>query len=457
MKTNIDPLSIVGGGLAGCEAAWQAAQAGIDVNLYEMRPLQKTEAHLTDSLAELVCSNSLGSTLRNRPAGLLKEECKILRSLLVECAEASALPAGDALAVDRERFSALVTEKISNHPRIQIIRKEVTEIPETPAIIASGPLTSRKMAEAISGLTGEDQLFFFDAIAPIVTAASIDMQIAFRASRYKYETDPHGDYINCPFTEEQYFTFLNALLSAQRLPSKKNEASIKEAVQVNQPAFFVACLPVEVMAERGPLVLTFGPMRPVWLRDPHNGERPFTVLQLRQDDLADSLYNLVGFQTNLTYTEQARVFRLIPGLEHAEFVRYGSMHRNTYINAPLVLDSNLQVRKRPGLFFAGQIAGIEGYLGNIASGLLAGLNAACHIQGKPLLTFPLDTMIGGLHHYISHADPGRFQPMKANMGLLTPLQIMRRNKQEKGYCYAKRAMNSVRYFMDSATRGRNDE
>ena len=313
------------------------------------------------------------------------------------------------------------------------------------------------MAEAISGLTGEDQLFFFDAIAPIVTAASIDMQIAFRASRYKYETDPHGDYINCPFTEEQYFTFLNALLSAQRLPLKKNEASIKEGVQVNQPAFFEACLPVEVMAERDPLVLTFGPMRPVGLRDPHNGERPFAVLQLRQDDLADSLYNLVGFQTNLTYTEQARVFRLIPGLEHAEFVRYGSMHRNTYINAPLVLDSNLQVRKRPGLFFAGQIAGIEGYLGNIASGLLAGLNAACHIQGKPLLTFPLDTMIGGLHHYISHADPGRFQPMKANMGLLTPLQIMRRNKQEKGYCYAKRAMNSVRYFMDSATRGRNDE
>ncbi len=453
----MEPLTIVGGGLAGCEAAWQAAQTGVNVILYEMRPQNKTEAHLTDSLAELVCSNSLGSTLRNRPAGLLKEECKILRSLLVECAEASSLPAGDALAVDREQFAALVTEKINGHPRIKVIREEVAEIPDSPAIIASGPLTSSKLADAINRLTGENQLFFYDAIAPIVTMSSIDMKVAFRASRYKYETDPHGDYINCPFTEEQYFTFLNALLSAQRIPLKENENQINVGVQVNQPAFFEACLPVEVMAGRDPLVLTFGPMRPVGLRDPHSGERPFAVLQLRQDDLADSLYNLVGFQTNLTYPEQARVFRLIPGLEQAEFVRYGSMHRNTYINSPRLLESNLQFRNRPGLFFAGQITGIEGYLGNIASGLLAGLNAARYIQGKALLTFPLDTMIGGLHHYIANADPSRFQPMKANMGLLTPLQIMRRNKQEKGFCYAKRAMNSVRYFMDSISTGGSDE
>ena len=451
------PLTIIGGGLAGCEAAWQAAQAGIKVDLFEMRPTQKTEAHVTDSLAELVCSNSLGSTLRNRPAGLLKEECKILRSLLVECAEASALPAGDALAVDREHFAALVTGKINAHPNIQVHRQEVTEIPDAPAIIASGPLTSPRLAEAIGNLTGQHQLFFYDAIAPIVTSSSIDMQFAFRASRYKYETDPHGDYINCPFTEEQYFTFLNALLSAERVPLKENENQITEGVQVNLPAFFEACLPVEVMAQRDPLVLTFGPMRPVGLRDPNSGERPFAVLQLRQDDLADSLYNLVGFQTNLTYTEQARVFRLIPGLEHAEFVRYGSMHRNTYINSPLLLDSTLQMRGQSGLFFAGQIAGIEGYLGNIASGLLAGLNAARYIQGKPLLSFPLDTMIGGLHHYIANANPDRFQPMKANMGLLTPLQIMRRNKQEKGYCYAKRALNSVRYFMESVSMGGSDE
>ncbi|MRR30964.1 methylenetetrahydrofolate--tRNA-(uracil(54)-C(5))-methyltransferase (FADH(2)-oxidizing) TrmFO, partial [bacterium] len=260
---------------------------------------------------------------------------------------------------------------------------------------------------------------------------------------------PHGDYINCPFSEEQYFEFLNALKSAQRIPLKENETVLEAGVQVNQPAFFEACLPVEVMAARDPLVLTFGPMRPVGLRNPHDAQRPFAVVQLRQDDLADTLYNLVGFQTNLLHSEQARVFRLIPGLEHAEFVRFGQMHRNTYINSPDLLNSTLQSRIRPDLFFAGQIAGIEGYMGNIASGLLAGINAARHVKGQNPVPFPLDTMIGSLHHYIANANPERFQPMKANMGLLPPLAIMRRNKQEKGFIHAKRSLRSLRDFIDS--------
>lgn len=442
-------LTIIGGGLAGCEAAWQAAQAGVRVNLFEMRPTRMTDAHLTSSLAELVCSNSLGSSLRNRPSGLLKEECKLLGSLLVDCAEKSAIPAGDALAVDRELFAKKVTAQIESHPNITLIREEVTEIPDGPAIIASGPLTSTSLIKAIRRITGSRQLFFYDAIAPIVAASSIDMSIAFRASRYKFETDPRGDYINCPFTEEQYHIFLQALLSAKRIELKQNETTLEDGVQVNQPEFFEACLPVEVMAGRDPLVLTFGPMRPVGLRNPHNNERPFAVVQLRQDDLADTLYNLVGFQTNLVHSEQARVFRLIPGLEKAEFIRYGQMHRNTYINSPDLLDASLQSRTRPGLFFAGQIAGVEGYIGNIASGLLAGINASRFIERKTLVEFPQETMIGALHHYIANANPERFQPMKANMGLLTPLQIMRRNKQEKGFCYAKRSINTLNSFIES--------
>ena len=447
----MNELTVIGGGLAGCEAAWQAASQGVHVDLYEMRPLKMTAAHLTADLAELVCSNSLGSTQRNRPSGLLKEECKLLGSLVVRCAEESALPAGDALAVDRILFSQEVTAGIESHPNIRVIRQEMTEIPAGPTVIATGPLTSDALTRSIQETTGARKLFFYDAIAPIVAASSIDMSVAFRASRYKYENDPHGDYINCPFTEAQYFTFLNALRSAKRIPLQENESEIVSGVQINQPAFFEACLPVEVMAARDPLVLTFGPMRPVGLRDPHTGERPFAVLQLRQDDLADTLYNLVGFQTNLLYPEQDRVFRLIPGLEKAEFVRYGQMHRNTYINSPDLLDPTLQVWQRPSLFFAGQIAGIEGYIGNIASGLLAGLNAARYVQGKPLLEFPQETMIGALHHYIAHASPDRFQPMKANLGLLKPLEVMRRNKQEKGFIYAKRSLNTIRYLLEQMT------
>lgn len=445
----MDELSIIGGGLAGCEAAWQAAQLGVSVKLYEMRPARMTDAHISGSLAELVCSNSLGSTLRNRPSGMLKEECSLLNSLLVACAEESAIPAGDALAVDREVFSQKVTRQIESHPNIKVIHQEVSEIPDGPVIIASGPLTSELLVKSIQLITGARKLFFYDALAPIVNASTINMSIAFRASRYKYETDPHGDYINCPFTEEQYFTFLNALKSAQRIPLKANESDLAEGVQVNQPAFFEACLPVEVMAARDPLVLTFGPMRPVGLRNPHDEQRPFAVVQLRQDDLADTLYNLVGFQTNLLHSEQARVFRLIPGLEKAEFLRFGQMHRNTYINSPEILNSTLQSRTRTDLFFAGQIAGIEGYIGNIASGLLGGINAARFVKGQTPVEFPLDTMIGSLHHYIANANPDRFQPMKANMGLLPPLEIMRRNKQEKGFIHAKRSLRSLKDFIET--------
>lgn len=445
----MEDLTIIGGGLAGSEAAWQSAQMGVQVKLYEMRPSKQTDAHVSASLAELVCSNSLGSTLRNRPSGLLKEECGLLNSLLVACAEESAIPAGDALAVDREIFSHKVTVQIESHPNITVIREEVTEIPDSPVIIATGPLTSDSLVKSIQNITGARKLFFYDALAPIVDASTIDMSVAFRASRYKYETDPHGDYINCPFTEEQYFPFLDALKSAQRIPLKEYDIDIINGVQVNQPSFFEACLPVEVMAARDPLVLTFGPMRPVGLRNPNDAQRPFAVVQLRQDDLADTLYNLVGFQTNLLHSEQARVFRLIPGLENARFVRFGQMHRNTYINSPDLLKSTLQSRTRENLFFSGQIAGIEGYIGNIASGLLAGINAARFIKGQNPVEFPLDTMIGSLHHYIANANSERFQPMKANMGLLPALEIMRRNKQEKGYIHAKRSLNSLRNFIES--------
>lgn len=444
----MEEITVIGGGLAGCEAAWQAANSGAKIRLYEMRPVQMTEAHISGDLAELVCSNSLGSTIRNRASGLLKEECKLLNSLLVRAAEESALPAGDALAVDREVFSRKITSAIENHPNIEVIRQEVTRLPEGPVILATGPLTSMSMSTALRAFTGEEHLSFFDAIAPIVTAGSIDMNFAFRASRYKYETDPRGDYINCPFTETEYFTFLEALLSARRIGLKPNESQLAGDTLPKDASFFEACLPVEVMAARDPLVLTFGPMRPTGLRNPHTGERPYAVLQLRQDDLADSLYNMVGFQTNLLYPEQEKVFRLIPGLKHAEFVRFGQMHRNTYINAPRILFETTQTRTRPDLFIAGQLAGVEGYMGNIASGLAAGINAARFVQGRSLITFPRETMTGALLYYIANANPERFQPMKANLGLLTPLEMLRRSKQEKGYAYAKRALNAMRYLIE---------
>jgi methylenetetrahydrofolate--tRNA-(uracil-5-)-methyltransferase len=431
-------LIVVGGGLAGSEAAWQAAESGLNVELYEMRPAVSTGAHATDYLAELVCSNSLGSNLPDRASGVLKNELRRLKSMLLECAEASALPAGAALAVDRDLFARQVTERIQNHPRIKVIREEITEVPRGLTIIASGPLTSDKLSKEIERLSGREHLFFFDAIAPIVAGDSIDMSIAFRGSRYE-QSGEDGDYINCPLTKEEYYSFVDALLHAERIELRSFEEAIRLGVTAGR--FFEGCLPVEILAERGNDSLAFGPMRPVGLKDPRTGKRPYAVVQLRQDNLAGNLYNLVGFQTNLKYSEQQRVFRLIPGLEKAEFVRYGQMHRNTFIASPKLLRPTLQFLPRDDLFFAGQITGVEGYMGNIATGLLAGLNAALFFKNEPLLTLPKTTMLGALCHYVTHADLKDFQPMKANFGILPALENANRlGKRERAKAYADRAM-----------------
>ena len=414
-------LIIIGGGLAGSEAAWQAAQRGLKVRLHEMRPSTPTGAHQTAHLAELVCSNSLGSNLPDRASGVLKNELRRLGSLLLDCAEAAALPAGAALAVDREGFARRVTEKIQEHPNIQVIREEAKEIPQTPVIVASGPLTSESLSKSIAALSGEEHLFFFDAIAPIVHADSINMQIAFRASRYDKGDQDEGDYINCPFTRDEYYGFVNALHTAERIELRSFEEAIRAGVKAGH--FFEGCLPVEILAERGDDSLAFGPMRPVGLRDPRTGKRTYAIVQLRQDNLACSLYNLVGFQTNLKFPEQKRVFHMIPGLENAEFERYGQMHRNTFIASPKLLRPTLQHITRDNLFFAGQITGVEGYMGNIATGLLAGLNAARLHQHESLLTLPQETMLGALTHYVTHADLKDFQPMKANFGILPTIEV----------------------------------
>jgi methylenetetrahydrofolate--tRNA-(uracil-5-)-methyltransferase len=445
MKT----LIILGGGLAGSEAAWQAAQRGLHVRLYEMRPAKTTGAHRSGDLAELVCSNSLGSNLPDRAAGLLKDELRRLDSLLLACAEETALPAGGALAVDRHAFAQLVTQKLESHPNIEIRREEAREIPNDPAIIATGPLTSDALSNAIAELTGENHLYFFDAIAPIVTRESINMDIAFRASRYGRGEEIEGDYINCPFTREEYEKFVHALVTAERIPLRTFEEEVRQGVKAGAHKFFEGCLPVEIIAERGPQSLAFGPLRPVGLRDPRTGKRPYAALQLRQETLAGDLYNLVGFQTNLKYEEQRRVFRMIPGLEHAEFVRYGEMHRNTFIASPRLLHPTLQFREREDLFFAGQLTGVEGYAGNIATGLLAGRNAARLLQGKPPRTLPRVTMLGALCHYITHADIREFQPMKANFGILPPLETQGKKlgKRERGAAYAQRARQAMEIFL----------
>ena len=436
-------LIIIGGGLAGSEAAWQAAQRGISVELYEMRPNQPTGAHLTGNLAELVCSNSLGSNLVDRASGLLKEELRKFKSMLLACAENTALPAGRALAVDREAFSEQVTEKILNHPNIQVIREEYLSIPNGPAIIASGPLTSKVLSEKVSEFTGKNNLFFYDAIAPIITADSIDFQIAFRASRYSSSTLDEGDYINCPFTKEEYFEFVNALKNAETIQLKEFESDIQNGVNAGSHQYFESCLPVEIIGKRGDLALAFGPLRPIGLSDPRTDKKPFAILQLRQDNLAGDLYNLVGFQTNLTYPEQKRILRLIPGLKNAEFVRFGEMHRNTFIASPSVLEPTLQTRNQPDLFFAGQITGVEGYMGNIATGMLAGINAARLLAEKELLILPIDTMLGALIHYITQASLSDFQPMKANFGILPPLDNPTRNKRARAQEYSNRALTSL--------------
>jgi methylenetetrahydrofolate--tRNA-(uracil-5-)-methyltransferase len=432
---------IVGGGLAGTEAAWQAAQCGISVFLYEMRPLRQTPAHVSDRLAELVCSNSLGSDLPDRAPGLLKSEIRGLDSLIMQAADQAALPAGGALAVDREKFADIVTRRIESHPLIELHREEVTRIPNTPTIIASGPLTSTALAREIAALSGQEYLYFYDAVAPIVEVESIDMDIAFRASRYGRGEQEEGDYINCPLNEAEYMALVKALREAERTELRPFEQEDEH--------FFEMCLPVEEIARRGDQALAFGPMRPVGLLDPRTGCRPYAVVQLRQDNLAATLYNMVGFQTNLKWGEQRRVFRLIPGLEQSEFMRYGMMHRNTYINAPTLLRPTLQFRSRDDLFFAGQITGVEGYVGNAATGLLAGINAARLLRGQPPLTLPPTTMLGALCHYITHAEPKDFQPMKANFGLMPPLERNIRNKQARYQAYAERALRDLEQIIQT--------
>lgn len=440
-------LIVIGGGLAGSEAAWQAAQRGLKVRLYEMRPTLQTGAHQTHDLAELVCSNSLGSNLPDRASGLLKDEARLLGSMLLECAEEASLPAGGALAVDRELFARLVTQRIESHPNIEIVRKEFREIPDNPTIIASGPLTSSALSESIARLSSEEHLFFFDAIAPVIHADSINMEIAFRASRYGSGEQDEGDYINCPFTKEEYYAFVDALLHAERIELRTFEEVIKSGVKAGH--FFEGCLPVEIIAERGLDSLAFGPMRPVGLRELRTGKRPYAVVQLRQDNLAGSLYNLVGFQTNLKFPEQKRVLRMIPGLENAEFMRYGQMHRNTFIASPKLLRPTLQHRTRDDLFFAGQITGVEGYMGNIATGLLAGVNAARVLNDAEPLTIPPTTMLGALCHYVTHADLKDFQPMKANFGILPPLNLTHKiAKRERGKAYAERALADLQLTLD---------
>ncbi len=441
-------LIIIGGGLAGSEAAWQAAERGIQVYLYEMRPFTATGAHLTPNLAELVCSNSLGSDLPDRASGVLKAELRRLGSILLECAYKTALPAGSALAVDREAFSHLVTTRISDHPKIEVVRKEVTTLPDEPTIIASGPLTSPSLSDAIAALSGQKHLYFFDAIAPIVSLESINLEVAFRASRYGHGEQVEGDYINCPMNRAEYEAFVAALIGAERIKLESFEQELEQGVRAGWHQFFEGCLPVEIIARRGYESLAFGPMRPVGLTAPRTGQRPYAVVQLRQDNLAGTLFNMVGFQTNLKFPEQKRVFRMIPGLEKADFVRYGQMHRNTFIDAPTLLYPTLQFRGRDNLFFAGQITGVESYMGNIATGLLAGWNATRLLHGQSPLSLPTTTILGALCYYVTHASPADFQPMKANFGILPPLDTIKRlNKRKRAAAYAGRALRDLEAFL----------
>lgn len=441
-------LTIIGGGLAGSEAAWQTAERGISVRLLEMRPKNSTGAHQSGDLAELVCSNSLGSSLVDRATGLLQHELRKMGSLLMEIASDAAVPAGSALAVDREKFSRAVNEAIHAHPKIDVVRQEATQIPDGPTIISSGPLTSPALSKQIARLSGEENLYFFDAISPIVARDSIDMRRAFRASRYQSQENGGGDYINCPMNEAEYLRFVEALSQAERIELKSFELEMEKGVRAGAHKFFEGCLPVEIIANRGQQSLAFGPMRPVGLLDPHTGKRPFAVVQLRQDNLADTLYNLVGFQTNLRFAEQRRVFRMIPGLENAEFVRYGQMHRNTFIFSPKLLRPTLQFHERDDLFFAGQITGVEGYAGNIATGLLAGWNASRWLEGRLPVTLPQTTMLGALCHYITQADAADFQPMKANFGIVPKLTDgVKRKKRERASAYAARSMADLEEFL----------
>jgi methylenetetrahydrofolate--tRNA-(uracil-5-)-methyltransferase len=427
-------ITIIGGGLAGTEAAWQAASRGVQVHLYEMRPVRGTEAHVTDRLAELVCSNSMGSTLPDRALGLLKNEMLRLGSMVISTAFKHSLPAGAALAVSRDDFAEEITQLISSHPNITLHREEVTAIPEGPVIVATGPLTSSALTAHIQALTGQQYLYFYDAMAPIVVADSIDMSIAFRQSRYDKDSgqgQEDGDYINCPLDRQEYERFVQALLDAPKIELKGADKELER--------YFEGCMPIEALAARGAKSLSFGPMRPVGLRDPRTGRRPFAAVQLRQDNVAGTLYNMVGFQTNVKWGAQEEVLRLIPGLANAEFVRLGQMHRNTFINSPTLLRPTLQFRDRDDLFFAGQITGTEGYVGSTMGGLIAGHNIVRLLGGEPLLELPRTTMIGALLYYITHAEPANFQPMKAAMGLLPELETAVRGKRARYGTYTERA------------------
>lgn len=423
-----DDVVIVGGGLAGSEAAWQAAQHGARVTLYEMRPKEMTQAHKTGGLAELVCSNSLGSVDPHNAPGILKEEMRQLGSLIIASAEQARVPAGSALAVDRDQFSLRITQALESHPNIRILHEEIADIPrDCVCIIATGPLTSDKLSAAIRGLTQSQHLYFFDAISPIVDADSINMDIVFRASRYDKGGD---DYLNCPMSEGQYNAFYDAIMAAEKVQPKEFEKT----------PYFEACIPIEVMAERGRQTMQFGPLKPVGLADPRTGVRPYAVVQLRTENVHRTCYNLVGFQTKLTYPEQKRVFRMIPGLEQAEFLRYGSLHRNTFINAPRLLLNTLQFKARGTLFFAGQLVGVEGYTESAAMGGLAGLNAARALAGLPLVTPPPTTAHGCLIAHIAHADAGHYQPMNTNFGLFPPLAKTPRDKEAKRRLISHRAL-----------------
>ncbi|MEO8607681.1 MAG: methylenetetrahydrofolate--tRNA-(uracil(54)-C(5))-methyltransferase (FADH(2)-oxidizing) TrmFO [Chloroflexota bacterium] len=432
---------VVGGGLAGSEAAWQLAQRGFQVKLYEMRPVMTTGAHVSNHLAELVCSNSLGSKLPDRASGLLQAELNMLGSMLMDCAMKTAIPAGGALAVDRESFARLVTETIESHSNIDLIRGEVQSVPTAPSVIATGPLTSKTLASDLVRLTGQEYLYFYDAIAPIITTESIDMNIAFQGSRYGRGSDDMGDYINCPMNQAEYDEFVDAVLNAPRTELRDFER--------DDPHFFEGCLPIEQLAARGRNTLAFGPMRPTGLRDPRTGNRPHAIVQLRRDNLAGSLYNIVGFQTNIRWGEQERILRLIPGLAQAEFVRLGQMHRNTFVNAPALLDPTMQLRSHPGIFLAGQLTGVEGYAGNIATGLVAGLNLARLLAGEAEWIAPDTTMLGALCHYVTQSEPENFQPMKANFGIMPDLSHHVKAKRDRAAEYARRAIHDMQLSIDA--------
>src|SRR5215203_156366 len=413
-------INVIGGGLAGTEAAWQAAEAGADVRLYEMRPVQKTPAHRTDKLAEIVCSNSLKTDEPGSAPYLLKEELRRGGSMVLQAAAETRVPAGAALSVDRIKFAELITERIEAHASIEIVREEVARIPDDRiSIIATGPLTSDALTAEIMRFTGDDQLYFYDAIAPIVVADSIDMSVAFKAARYDKGGD---DYLNCPFDQEQYARFYSELLEAKSVPLQRFE----------ETRWFEACLPIEELARRGVDTLRFGPMKPVGLRDPRTGREPYAAVQLRQENLMADAYSLVGFQNHLRYGEQARVLRLIPGLQNAEFLQFGQIHRNTYICSPRVLRATMQMRERPNLFFAGQITGVEGYVESVAIGWLAGVNAARLAAGAQLLEAPARSATGALAHYVSRADTKNFQPVNITFALLPPLpEPAKRNVRKK--------------------------